>query len=751
MIESREQRKKSSLLRRRKIIILVSVFLAIALGIALYFVNSYVNNVIPYVDAADGTTYYIKMVNGSWAMYDKSGNLLPTEEAFGYYVTESGTLVEVRPDTGEYFTRAVPDISDGELTEYEKVLIFRHIESKEIRSIEVHNQVDDFTFCRYNIEEKKLDDKSDLVLRSSPYLTIKQEMLSALRVSAGYALATTRVDNAKMIDGKLDLAEYGLSPEKRTKTELDKDGKEITVEYDYTPSYYILTTTSGEQFKMLIGDSLISGGGYYAQYVEMKNGVETPRNKLYVLSTSIGASLLAEAKVFITPGIAYPVTQSDYYDVKDFTINKKVDGNMQKVVSFSYIDIADRTGTVQGNHPYVFTDERSLSYHPNYNRIDKCLLSFMEPTIIDIAVLAPTNAERAKYGLMKEVLDEEGNPVLSENGLPTYVYDAPYVVSFKRTAKDDAGNTIDFIQTIYISEKNERGNYYSYTRLTFPNPTENTAFATKLTEKIFDMICEVSADTFNFLTYDEYAWTYPFFLETGIRYLTSVTIEKSDYYANFEVTNTDDGENNATSVIAASSTGKTADTFGMLKFTDAKGNKWYINETDFKVQLPNGEDGSHVGAKRDTNDIGQNVKYIVATDKTPDYITVNDGVIARVYIKLNEIKIDYVNGTSKTYVRYQTMLFKKLLQDINTLAIVDDYYLSEEDEASLINDPTKHLATITLSNNEGTTLKVDFYALTSRKAYIIVNGEGGYYVTMSALQKIFEDSEKFFNCENIIN
>ena len=751
MIESREQRKKSSLLRRRKIIILVSVFLAIALGIALYFVNSYVNNVIPYVDAADGTTYYIKMVNGSWAMYDKSGNLLPIEEAFGYYVTESGTLVEVRPDTGEYFTRAVPDISDGELTEYEKVLIFRHIESKEIRSIEVHNQVDDFTFCRYNIEEKKLDDKSDLVLRSSPYLTIKQEMLSALRVSAGYALATTRVDNAKMIDGKLDLAEYGLSPEKRTKTELDKDGKEITVEYDYTPSYYILTTTSGEQFKMLIGDSLISGGGYYAQYVEMKNGVETPRNKLYVLSTSIGASLLAEAKVFITPGIAYPVTQSDYYDVKDFTINKKVDGNMQKVVSFSYIDIADRTGTVQGNHPYVFTDERSLSYHPNYNRIDKCLLSFMEPTIIDIAVLAPTNAERAKYGLMKEVLDEEGNPVLSENGLPTYVYDAPYVVSFKRTAKDDTGNTIDFIQTIYISEKNERGNYYSYTRLTFPNPTENTAFATKLTEKIFDMICEVSADTFNFLTYDEYAWTYPFFLETGIRYLTSVTIEKSDYYANFEVTNTDDGENNATSVIAASSTGKTADTFGMLKFTDAKGNKWYINETDFKVQLPNGEDGSHIGAKRDTNDIGQNVKYIVATDKTPDYITVNDGVIARVYIKLNEIKIDYVNGTSKTYVRYQTMLFKKLLQDINTLAIVDDYYLSEEDEAALINDPTKHLATITLSNNEGTTLKVDFYALTSRKAYIIVNGEGGYYVTMSALQKIFEDSEKFFNCENIIN
>ena len=111
MIESREQRKKSSLLRRRKIIILISVILVLAAGVALYFVNDYVNNVIPYVDAADGTTYYIKSVNGVWNMYDKNGVLLPKEESFGYYVTESGTLVELREDTGEFFTRAVPDIS----------------------------------------------------------------------------------------------------------------------------------------------------------------------------------------------------------------------------------------------------------------------------------------------------------------------------------------------------------------------------------------------------------------------------------------------------------------------------------------------------------------------------------------------------------------------------------------------------------------------------------------------------------------
>ena len=741
MIESREQRKKSSLLRRRKIIIIISVLLVIASGIALYFINDYVNNVIPYVDEADGTTYYIKSVNGVWKLYDKDGILLPTEDAFGYYVTECGTLVEVKADTGKYYTRAVPDISDGELTEYEKVLIFKHVETKNIRSIEVHNQTDVYTFYRYDIAKMQADDKADFVLRGSPLLTVKKDSLSALAIAAGYPLATMRVDEPKMIDGKIDLAEYGLAPEKRTKTELDKDGKEITVEYDYTPTYYILTTTSGERFKMLIGNRLINGGGYYAQYVELSGESETPRNKLYVLGNSIEYSLLSDAKNLIKPGIAYPVTQNDYFDVTDFKLIKKVNGASKNMISFSYVDIADRTGTVSGSKPYVFTDERSLSYQPNYDKIDTCLLAFMEPNILDIAVLSPSQAERAKFGLMKVALDADGNPILNENGTQKYIYDAPHTVSFIRTAKDDAGNKVKFLQTVYISEKNKNGNYYSYTTLDFIDNVD--ASMSNVTGITFDMICEVSAETFNFLTYDEYDWTYPYVFETGIKYATSLTVKKPDYSASFEINNIKDGDDNSIAIKGSSSNGGEADTFGLLKFTDAQGNQWTITQTDFKVIMPNGQEGSRKDRVTGTNDIGEKIKYL------QEPIVVNDGVISRVYLKLNEIKIDYVNGTSKTYVRYHTMIFKKLYQSINSLAIVDDYYLSEEDEAALIADTSKYLATVSLTNNEGKTTTVDFYSITARKAYIVVNGEGGYYVSMGAVQKIFENSEKFFNCQDI--
>lgn len=750
MIESREQRKKSSLLRRRKMIIIISVILVLASGIALYFVNDYVNNVIPYVDTTDNTTYYIKCVNGVWKMYDKNGVLLTKEESFGYFVTESGTLVEVREDTGEYFTRAVPDISDGELTEYEKVLIFKHIETKNIRSIEVHNQVDSFTFMRYDIVNMQPNDSSDFVLRRSPLLTVKKDTLSSLAVAAGYPLATLRVDDVKLVDGKVDFSEYGLVAEERTKIETDENGNEQTVTYNYTPSYYILTTTSGEKYKMLIGDRLVNGGGYYAQYIEMTADGEKPREKVYVLGSSIGYSLLLEAKSYITPGIAYPVTQNDYYDVTDFTITKNLNGKKEKVVSFSYIDIEDRTGTVQGSRPYVFTDERSNAYQPNYDRIDTCLLAFMEPTIVDIAVLTPTSAQLSdpKYGLMKPVLDADGNPTYNENGTQKFVFDAPYTVSFKRTAKDNEGNLVEFLQTVYISNKNENGNYYSYTELTFLNNTSSSS----ISGINFHMICEVSADTFNFLTYDEFDWTYPYVLETGIKYVTNIKIETSDYSATFNVNNQKDGERNGISVIASDSNGKSADTFGLLSFTDVGGNKWIVGESDFTITMPNGEEGGHLGTKKGVNAIGQTVKYIEINDKSPyDYVTVNDGVISRVYIKLDEIKIDYVNGTSRTYVRHHTMIFKKLYQKINSLAIINDYPLTEAEEQALISDPTKYLATITLTNDQNVTTKVECYSIpnSNSKVYIVVNGEGGYYIHLSALQGIFANADNFFECKDI--
>ena len=682
-------------------------------------------------------------------MYDGNGVLLEQESTFGYYSTHAGNLVKIDPDTGKATSKLVLDTDDGELpTEYDKILIFKEIEKKKILSIEVHNQINNFVVSRYD-PKKGLTSTADFSIDRLTHLSVNQSMISDIANAAGYTLAVLRVDDAKTDDkGNLNLAEYGLAPEKRTKLVVDENGNIQLEEYNYEPSYYILTTTSGEKYKMLIGDRLINDGGYYAQYINIdKNGNETPRQKLYVLGNSIGTTLLANKKKFIVPGIAYPVTQSDYYDVTNFTINKKnSNGTYDTITAFSYVDIADRTGTVLGNHPYVFDDERSAAYHPNYDRIDNCLLSFMEPTIVDLVVLDPSNEDRAKYGLASVIVDDEGNPVLDEKGNKKYIYDSPYVVSFKRTTPADDGSKdeIQFLQTIYISEKPNSDNYYCYTTITLIDSDKKIEELSKNGLKL-SMLCEVSGDTFNFLKYNEYDWTYPRILETGIKYATNVTIDSPDYWAKFDIKNEKNGEDYATSAIGSASNGKTADTFGMYTITDYTGKyTWVITQTDVRAYTVDGStELKPADRMTGVNDIGEKIKYLT------NPIVVNNGVINKIDVTVNEVKITYVNGTTKTYVRYQTMLFKKLYQSINSLSIVDHYELSAEEEAALIADPSKYIATITLTNDQNVTTTVKFYELTARKAYITVNGEGGYYVSTSAIQKIFDNSEKFFNCENI--
>ena len=747
MIENREQRKKSSLFRRRVIFISVFAVVLVALIVTLAIVYNFVNTVIYYVDTdANATEYVVKNVEGTWAMYDADGNLLPKENNFGCYVTKAGNLVRVNEETGKCTPQASLEISDGELASNTKILIFGHVAEKNILSLEVHNEKDDFTFYRYNVATKSIDPTAAFVYRSSPQLTIRRDAMTALASDAGYALAADRVDDpVRLSNGKIDFSEYGLVPEKRTRTVVDEDGNETVEEYDYTPAYYILTTTDGVQHKMLLGDRLVNGGGYYAQYIEIKNGKEIPREKVYVFSSSLSSTLLAEAKNFITPGISYPVTQSDYFDVTDFEIKKlnPVSNEYDKMVGFTFIDTDDRTDTVRANKPYVFNDERSSSYHPNFDRIDACLLSFMDPEIVDTVALHPSNKDLADFGLMSLDLDENGAPILDENGKEKYVFSSKYKLSFKRKAKisvdDSKGNTkeveIEFLQTVYISEKNDNGNYYSYTTIDLIGSSEAKSVGVDL-----DMICEVKGETFNFLNYSVSDWTYPAFMETGIKYSTKLEITKGNYSASFDINNIKKDDRSAISINASNSLGKKFETFGMLLVADASGSNytWYVSRTDVKLfkgetELE-GEDMQY-----GTNALGERTKYLVKPFMTAD------GRI--VHVNVNTIKIIHPDDTVEEYTRYHTMIFQKLFQSINSMRIAGEYTM--EDEAAFLADPANLYATIALTDNEEHTIKAEFYKLTERKFYVVVNGEGGYYVNASTLDNIFENSEKFFNCQDI--
>ena len=104
---------------------------------------------------------------------------------------------------------------------------------------------------------------------------------------------------------------------------------------------------------------------------------------------------------------------------------------------------------------------------------------------------------------------------------------------------------------------------------------------------------------------------------------------------------------------------------------------------------------------------------------------------------------------STTYVRYATDLFRRLYQTLTVSTLESSYELTAEEEAALIADPSKHILTITIKDVEGTETVYSFYALTSQKTYITVNGSGGFYVLPSRVNKFISDTQKFFRFEPI--
>ena len=118
------------------------------------------------------------------------------------------------------------------------------------------------------------------------------------------------------------------------------------------------------------------------------------------------------------------------------------------------------------------------------------------------------------------------------------------------------------------------------------------------------------------------------------------------------------------------------------------------------------------------------------------------------YVFANEV-IDQ-NGNSQT--RYSTDLFRLLYQSFFYTEIMNSYDVSEEEEAALTDESNLLLRlTVHTEDRDGTKNSnvYAFYRISSRKAYITINGNGGFYVQADRIEKILSDVQKFFNCEVI--
>ena len=728
MIVEKQKARATLLARRRRAIIIFSLISVVLIAAAIV-VNHFVR-VTPFTDV-DGTEYHVIRKAGKFGLYDADGNKLEAEDEYSFFVTPAGTLVDVDPDTGATQIIAQVDTEDGEAnSERNQLLLFPKLGQKEISSIEVSNSYGSFTFLRYDVKNDRPDNKSDFVIEASPLAPFDKELFSELYVYAGYAISENKIKDP-IKDENGEFSEYGLVPEDR----INEEGEL----YRYEPAYYIITDMNGKSHKVIVGDMLVTGGGYYVQYVDVSAEGEKKRDAVYVFEVAAGNTLLAPIEKFVTPQVLEQMSANDYVDVEEFSILKYEDGKElpEEIVNFTFIPLDQRQGTIRATKPYVFNNKTLAGYTPNADNISAALDSLYQTSFEGVCKLAPEDEDFVEYGLgkMETLTDGNGKQTTEFVFTPRYVVSFYYDVTDQNTGKK---NTVR--QIMYVSAPNEKGNFYAYTFVYEGHPEGGKE------EKFLyahDMIAEVSAHSFNFLTWKQTKWISDGYVDDNIAFIDTIDITAGNYSASFDLDNTrteQDGENirsTLLTVTASDNRGHSTSSFSDRTFVDKRGFKWTITPTDIKIVNSKGEASTSEATYYAYNTLGRKVKCINGI------ISCADGT--QVKVSADSVDITLPNGSKQSLVRFSTNLFRQFYQTLLVATIVDSYELSPEEEAALVADESKLMLTMKIKDTENVVKELKFYKLTARKAYITVNGTGGFYVMSDRVEKIVSDAQKFFS------
>ncbi len=726
-----KQKARATLLGRRKRAIIILSLLAVVLIAAAVTINYFVR-FVPFTDV-DGTEYRVVRKAGKFGLYDKDGNKLEAEDEYSFFVTKAGTLVDVDADTGATQIIAQVDTEYGEANDdRNQLLMFPKIGQKELSKLEVHNKEGSFTFLRYDVANKRPDNKYSFVIESSPLVNFDQMRFTELYVSAGYTMCSEKIKDP-IKDERGEFSEYGLVPEER----IDEEGNS----YLYEPAYYIITDIEGNSHKVLIGDMLVTGTGYYAQYVDISGETEAKRDAVYVLQASVGDTLLDSVESFVSPQVVYQMSATDYLDVENFSIFRYEGGELPEyIVDFTMIPLEERQGTILANKPFIFEHEALEGYNPNVDNISAALFNLYAPSYERVCKLSPEEEDFVEFGLGKfvEVTDQNGNTVKD------FEYTPKYLISFYYDILDNAGQKSSTIkQIVYVSEPNEAGNYYAYTFVYEGHPDSDKKEKDEKLLFTYDMIAEISAHTFEFLNWKQTKWINSSYIDNNIAFIDTIDIKSGDYSASFKLDNSatqQDGQNVSSALLqvhATDSKGHDTTTFSTVTVMDKDGVYWTVTSTDLSVTNYKGQSGTIKSAYLAYNKLGRQVKCF------DGYIESYDGY--KIKVMPDTIEIIAPNGAKVEYVRFATSLFRQFYQTLLVGTIVDEYKLSAEEEAALLADDSKLLLTMTVKDTEGGVKEFKFHKLTARKAYITVNGDGGFYVMTDRIEKIVTDAQKFFN------
>ena len=519
------RRKRRSALKRQRLLILVLLIVVGLLGgtfgVVYYYTsrNLVTLNGEPLTDA-DGTRYYAKQIDGVWTVVNEDGEpCRTTDDSNEYstvYRTADGALIEIDHTTGAATVIAIVDTEGDEDREYNSatnsfdILMYPLLEREQIGSIRVVNEEGEFAFLQLRVctdkdclhsftyneaAENKLacpkcgaaTTRTGFQLEGFPAHEYDENLFSTLVISTGYTSTYMKLDREKV--QQYGYGEYGLPANAA-------DAK----------NYFVITDTDGKSQKVILGNAVVSGTGYYA----MREG----HPDVYILkemeetdySYTLSKALLSPVEAYVTPTVMDTMGSTDYFDVSDFELNAvanlteemlkdpdlDIDSLITNIVKFSYLPIELRKVSFGSTTPY----DGSVKYEgfsvSDY-MIDDCLQNLMD--------LAPLRT--VKLFSEEENKDQKGLFYFArEYGV---AFCMEYTHNLERDAKKNYKPTKWVDQLIWISPLSEDGTYFLY-------------------NEAYQMIVEVERTYLEFLQWDTFTWVEGDVFDGGITFMEKLEI-----------------------------------------------------------------------------------------------------------------------------------------------------------------------------------------------------------------------------------
>ena len=564
------KKAKKSLMKSQIIAIIVLaaivIGLAVSCGLIFLFTDENIDvytEVLSYGENGNNETasYYSRAgeKEGEYALYDEDGNKM---ESFAYerwtcYETKLGTILSL-DENGKIQVIAILDASDGETvnTANTALLLYGRTERKNIASLKAFNDNGG-----YEIYASTVSGTRTFLLRNYEASPINQITLSALLTRCGIFSAQVKLDREEMkkedekhaddegyipiinADGSINLSIYGL--EDTYEVTDPETGEKI----QKTTPYFILTETAGNAHKIIIGDLTSDGNHYYVRYENVNTVNPTPerlkqiekieKNVYLALkdptaSTGYSADmdlLLSSKSDICSPNIVKPINTSNYYDVRNFTVQRLENGEYRDIVSFTYDDLDDRINTIRQDTVYHFENAEALGlvgYEPDNDRIFDSLFALTSISSVSTPDITQSNSS-ANYvktvalvskkvndltAVTKEMI--ESDPEVQESILALSKYgllEARYILSYDTPLVLGSASSPIVSQAVFISEKTAANTYYVWSPM-------------------YNQIVEVGAQYLDFISWDSFEWVDRDLFHTMITFCDGIRFKSGndDYF-----------------------------------------------------------------------------------------------------------------------------------------------------------------------------------------------------------------------------